>query len=234
MRKALVLLFVLALVPFGLAQAPPGCSAWNQTVTPSNTPGLGFTDGGNAQHLTGEHFDTGSFSGICAYSGPPTGSACAVVARTSVTYTATDTGITPLFYHIVKPAIITGVAVSPNGGQTNAMAQFEAAADSCTSSSCAFSVSISGSSPQGFGGSFSTNTTPLWKSALHQFPLNCAPENAPSCSPAGGPPTQPGTSGGFWQWTPSLCEWVYECYPGDSCTGGGGDTGPGGGGGPGF
>jgi len=179
MKAILTLVFAFHVALAGLGQ---DCSIYNKTLSPSNTPGLAFTDGDSSQHLNGEHFDTGSFSGSCSYAGSNSGQPCSNTCQTNVVYTIADTGIVPLWYHNIQRAIVVAVVTAPNGGQISCGAEFIAAVRSCLSSQCSLTVGINGS-VSGYGGTVNVSNTPLWESPRHTYSNQCAAETAPVCQP---------------------------------------------------
>jgi hypothetical protein len=212
MRRAFALLPFLLVPLSGVCQTfeQPTCSIYN---VPPTGP-FGFTDGDPQQHINGEHFDTGSQSGTCTYSGGYTNAntpvPCSVVCKTSIVDTAADTGVTVPFTHVIATAPVIGIAES-NGAQISCNSQFVMAVRSCIGS-CAFGVTISGVGPNGFGGSiaFSPPTTPLWTGKVHQNTNTCDAKNEPVCilDPLTEPP--PNSEDGYWSWDNTTCSWTWH------------------------
>jgi hypothetical protein len=211
MKRAPALLPLLLLFPLsGACQfVQPTCSTYNNPTGP-----FGFTDGDSQQHFNGEHFDTGSQSGTCSYTGGYTNAntpvACGVTCKTSYVATVADTGVTLPYTHEVSSFPVLGIATS-GGAQVSCNAQFVMSVRSCIGS-CSFSVSISGSSPQGIGGSisYSPPTTPLWTGTNHQYSNTCDAKNEPVCilDPDTEPPPQ--SEDGYWSWDNTTCAWTWH------------------------
>lgn len=113
MKRAPALLPLLLLLPLsGACQfVQPTCSTYNNPTGP-----FGFTDGDSQQHFNGEHFDTGSQSGTCSYTGgythANTAVACGVTCKTSYVATVADTGVTLPYTHEVSSFPVLGIATS--------------------------------------------------------------------------------------------------------------------------
>lgn len=204
-RTGFVPLAAVVLVLLPLASLAQDCSSYNTSFSNLQTPYDTY------QHSSKNHNGTLALNGSCTYTDQMGQTPCAIQCSTQVSGGATDEGgVSALYKHTAASSPVTGQAGS-NGPSVTCGGQMAIAVRSCPFAylTCDETVSISGSTPAGLGGSASYSSTPIWSPTL-TYSYTCGSESygASVCEPPpGGAPGVP-EDGYTWEWDYTTCEWV--------------------------
>lgn len=208
------LLCAVSIIVQAQAPPPPDCTSYDfswagTTQTPNDTTG----------HASLSHYGYGYIYGTCSYSGAYISGYCTNQCLSTAYNDVGEAGdLTNILLEHEVNYQQTGAETGTGGGwitppTVQCGGQLAWGATSCFALvGCNLSITISGTNPQGVGGSvtFTTTGTTIWANQNYSYLETCPAHLSPGCV-SGAYPTGGGDgAAGLWVWNSSSCQWVWQ------------------------